>query len=99
MWAEGNCVQTARLTVGYSPNVLLFVHTRKAALKFEAFVDLTQFDLSTLKPQRFEFAAKEARVNMRMPEQLLAAVKKAANKAGMPYQRFIRYALEQALDR
>lgn len=70
-----------------------------AAEKFVETADLTQYDLTAMKPQRFEFAAKEARVNMRMPEQLLTAVKKAAEKAGMPYQRFIRQALEQALDR
>lgn len=73
--------------------------TDQAAAEFVEQADLTQFDLSTLTPTRFEFAPKEARVNMRLPGELLDAVKVAAEKAGMPYQRFIRQALEQALNR
>jgi predicted DNA binding CopG/RHH family protein len=34
---------------------------------------------------------------MRLPKSLLDAVKAAAAKTGMPYQRFIRQALEAAL--
>lgn len=73
--------------------------TEEAAADFVAQADLTQFDLSTMTPTRFEFAPKEARVNMRLPGDLLAAVKVAAEKAGMPYQRFIRQALEAAVNR
>ncbi len=69
------------------------------AADFIGSADLTAYDLSTMTPVRFEFAAKEARVNMRLPEELLAAVKTAAGKAGIPYQRFIRRALEQAIER
>jgi predicted DNA binding CopG/RHH family protein len=50
-----------------------------------------------MKPMRFEFAAKESRVKMHLPGELLAAVKAAASKAGMPYQRYIRRALEEAI--
>lgn len=71
----------------------------EAAATFVAEADLTDYNLSKLKPVRFEFAAKEARVNMRLPGELLAAVKSAASKAGIPYQRFIRRALEQAIER
>ena len=66
----------------------------------EAFVgatDLTGYDLSALTPTRFEFSNKDARVNMRLPSDLLDAVKATAARKGMPYQRFIRQALEQAL--
>ena len=77
---------------------LPLLRTDRAAARFVAGSDLTQFDLSTLKPVRYEFAPKEARVNMRIPGQLLDAVKSAAKRRGMPYQRFIRQALEQALD-
>jgi len=66
----------------------------------EAFVetaDLTEFDLSGLKAVRFEFAAKGARVNMRLPAGLLDAVKAKAEREGIPYQRFIRQALEMAI--
>lgn len=68
----------------------------------EAFVgsaDLTKYDLSGLTPTQFEFSSKDARVNMRLPTELLDAVKATAARKGMPYQRFIRQALEQALHR
>ncbi len=71
--------------------------TDQAAADFVEQAELTQFDLSTMTPAHFEFAAKEARVNMRLPGELLTAVKAAAARAGMPYQRFIRHALERAV--
>ena len=49
------------------------------------------------RPVRFEFEKKGARVNMRLPEPLLEAVKDRAKARGIPYQRFIREALEQAV--
>ena len=66
----------------------------------EAFVansDLTQYDLSGMRTVQFEFAPKTARVNMRLPADLLRAVKTTAERRGIPYQRFIRQALEQAV--
>jgi predicted DNA binding CopG/RHH family protein len=66
----------------------------------EAFVDaadLTEYDLSEMVPMRFELKRKDKSVNLRLPEQLLEAVRKRAESAGMPYQRFIRMALERAL--
>lgn len=59
--------------------------------------DLTQYDLTPMQSVRFEFSPKESRVNMRIPDGLLQAVKSAARRAGMPYQRFIRQTLEQAV--
>jgi predicted DNA binding CopG/RHH family protein len=61
--------------------------------------DLSEYDFSQFKPVQFEFERKTARVNMRLPETLLAAVKARAQARGMPYQRFIREALEQAVTR
>ena len=65
----------------------------------EAFLtqDLSDLDFSQFKPMRFELEKKKARVNMRLPEPLLEAVKKRASARGIPYQRFIREALETAL--
>lgn len=66
----------------------------------EAFVaesDLTTYDLSEMKVMRFELQPKSERVNMRLPKPLLQAVKSSAAKAGVPYQRFIRQALEEAV--
>ena len=67
----------------------------------EAFLaqDLSDLDFSQFKPVRFEFEKKAARVNMRLPETLLKAVKERAEARGIPYQRFIREALEQAVAR
>jgi predicted DNA binding CopG/RHH family protein len=73
------------------------VKTDRAAASTVADGDLTRYDLSGLKPVRFEFAPKSARLNMRLPETLLAAVKDAAAASGVPYQRFIRQLLERAL--
>jgi predicted DNA binding CopG/RHH family protein len=72
----------------------------KTDLEAEQFVagsDLTRYDLAALKSTQFEFAAKEARINMRLPGELLSAVKRAARQRGVPYQRFIRQTLERAI--
>ena len=65
----------------------------------EAFLeqDLSDLDFSQFKPVRFEFEKKNARVNMHLPQPLLDAVKKRAAKRRIPYQRFIREALERAV--
>ena len=64
----------------------------------EAFLeqDLSDLDFTQFKPARFEFEKKTARVNMRLPESLLNAVKKRATARKIPYQRFIREVLERA---
>ena len=68
----------------------------KSDAEAEAFLkqDLSDLDFSQFKPLRFEFERKSARVNMRLPESLLKSVKERAKKRGIPYQRFIREALE-----
>ena len=55
--------------------------------------------LTTDAEARFEFGRKDARVNMRLPQPLLEAVKTRAAAIGVPYQRFIRQALEAAVGR
>lgn len=69
----------------------------KEAEEFVAKSDLTEYDLSGMRMTRFEFQPKSERVNMRLPRPLLDAVKATAAKAGVPYQRFIRQALEHAV--
>ena len=71
----------------------------KQAEDFVEKADLTEYDLSAMRPIRFEFQPKSERVNMRLPRQLLDAVRVSAAKAGVPYQRFIRQALEDAVQR
>ena len=81
-----------------TPQKLPTLRNDRQAARFVDQSDLTQFDLSSLRPTRFEFSPKEARINMRVPGQLLDAVKVAAKRRGVPYQRFIRQALEEALN-
>ena len=69
------------------------------AEEFIATADLSDYDLSSMRMMRFEFQPKRERVNMRLPKLLLDAVKASAEKAGVPYQRFIRHALEAAVHR
>jgi predicted DNA binding CopG/RHH family protein len=72
----------------------------KTDAEAEAFVDsadLSEYDFSDMTPMRFEVRRKDKSVSLRLPESLLDAVRKRAASAGMPYQRFIRMAVEKAL--
>ena len=72
----------------------------KSDAEAEEFVDkadLTDYDFSEFAPTRFEFDKKTAQVNLRMPQRLVSAIKDRARARGIPYQRFIREALEKAL--
>jgi len=59
--------------------------------------DLSEYDLSGFKPSGFELRKKDARINMRVPTPQLDAIKQAAANEGIPYQRFIRNAIDRAL--
>jgi len=65
----------------------------------EAFLaqDHSNLDYSQFKATRFEFEKKDEQINMRVPKQLLAAVKARAKVRGIPYTRLIRETLEQAM--
>ena len=67
------------------------------AERFVETADLTEYDLSGFKPANFEFGPKSERVNMRLPKALLDSVKARAAAEDMPYQRYIRRALEESL--
>lgn len=71
--------------------------TDKAAEAFIANSDLSEYDLSQMRVVQFEFEPKTERVNMRLPRTLLDAVKTRAAKQGIPYQRYIRQTLENAI--
>ena len=73
------------------------LRTDKAAEDFVAKSDLKDYDLSNMRVVRFEFEPKTERVNMRLPRTLLDAVKARAAKQGIPYQRYIRQALESVV--
>jgi predicted DNA binding CopG/RHH family protein len=65
----------------------------------EAFLDqdLSGLHYSQFKPLTWEAEPKTARVNMRLPEPLMRAVKARAAERGIPYQRLIREAIERAV--
>ncbi|MBV8185170.1 MAG: BrnA antitoxin family protein [Hyphomicrobiales bacterium] len=71
--------------------------TDEEAEHFVATADLTDYDMSDMVPMRFELRPKDKSVSLRLPEKLLTAVRSRARRAGIPYQRFIRMALEQAV--
>lgn len=82
-----------------SPNPKSFptLTSDKEAEDFVANSDLTQFDWSDMKRVKFEFQPKDTSVNLRLPKALLDAVRRRAEAEGVPYQRYIRLALEQSL--
>jgi predicted DNA binding CopG/RHH family protein len=61
--------------------------------------DLSDLDFALFKKIDWEAKPKTARVNMRLPEGLIAAVKARATQRGVPYQRLIREALEREMGR
>jgi predicted DNA binding CopG/RHH family protein len=67
----------------------------------EAFLDqdLSDLDYTAFKPLTWEAEPKTARVNMRLPAPLMAAVKARAAERGIPCQRLIREAIERAVRR
>jgi predicted DNA binding CopG/RHH family protein len=71
--------------------------TDEEAERFVDTADLSEYDLSAGQIVRFELTPKDKSINPRLPEKLLEAVRSRAARAGIPYQRFIRMALERAL--
>lgn len=69
----------------------------REAEEFLASADLTEFDFSEFQQMNFEFEAKSARINMRVPENLLDRIKQVADDKKIPYTRYIRQLLEAAL--
>jgi predicted DNA binding CopG/RHH family protein len=59
--------------------------------------DLSDLDFPQFKLVQFEFEKKGAQLNMRVPKPLLDAVKARAKARGIPYTRFIRQLMEQAI--
>lgn len=57
--------------------------------------DLSDLDFSQFKPLNWEAFPKSARINMRLPEALMVALKARAAQRGIPYQRLIREVLER----
>ena len=66
----------------------------------EAFLeqDLTDYlHPGNFKPMHFEIRPKEKTVNLRMSQGLLDLVREKAKRQGVPYQRYMRHAIERAV--
>jgi predicted DNA binding CopG/RHH family protein len=70
--------------------------TDEEAERFVDTADLSEYDLSG-QFMKFELRPKDKTVSLRLPEALLNEVRLRAQRAGMPYQRFIRMAVERAV--
>ena len=76
------------------------IPTFKSDKEAEEFLeqDLTDyFSRENFQKVHFEFLPKTKQVNLRFPEKLLMAVQKKAKKEGIPYQKYIRKAVEESL--
>jgi predicted DNA binding CopG/RHH family protein len=59
--------------------------------------DLSEYDFSDMMPMKFDLRRKDKTVSLRLPESLLEAVRANAKHIGIPYQRFMRLAIEHAI--
>ncbi|MDR3425122.1 MAG: BrnA antitoxin family protein [Alphaproteobacteria bacterium] len=59
--------------------------------------DLSAYDFSDMTPMRFELRRKDKSISLRLPESLLNSVRARAKRVGIPTQRYIRMAIEQAV--
>jgi predicted DNA binding CopG/RHH family protein len=81
-------------------NKLKHMPSLKSDADAEQFIetaDLSEYDLSGFKSMRFELEPKSAALNMRLPQNLLEAVKTKAKEEGIPYTRYVRLVLERAV--
>ncbi|WP_428486568.1 CopG family antitoxin [Rhodopila sp.] len=69
--------------------------TDQQAQEFVDTASLAEYDMSGGTSVKFEFEAKSAHINMRVPQPLLDAVKERARVRGIPYTRFIRHLIER----
>ena len=86
----GYCGQSVRDSCmrkksGITRKKLPIVRTDRAAESLVDRGDLSGYDLTRMRPVRFEFAPRSARLNMRLPGGLLTALKDAAAESGVPY--------------
>ncbi|HEX6015875.1 MAG TPA: CopG family antitoxin [Geminicoccaceae bacterium] len=73
------------------------LRTDEEAERFVAEADLSEYDFSAMVPMRFELRRKDKAVSLRLSQALLDAAKRAAARQRIPYQRFMRQAIEQAV--
>ncbi len=71
--------------------------TDKDAINEVENIDLSEHDLSEFKPVTFEFQKKSARLELRIPEEQLTALKELAKAKGIPHTRLVRQFIEQGM--
>ena len=71
--------------------------TDEEAEKFVDTANLEKFDFSGARLVTFEIKPKNKTISLRLPEELLNAVQKRAQREGIPYQRLIRQAIERSV--
>jgi len=74
---------------------LPILKTDEEAETFVDTADLSEYDLSVFKKIQFEFMPKDTAISLKLPAELLAAIKLKAKKENIPYNRIIRRALER----
>ncbi|ARE42531.1 hypothetical protein RGUI_4214 (plasmid) [Rhodovulum sp. P5] len=80
---------------GKSP--LPVLTTDAEAERFTDEADLSDYDLSGFAPARFDLAKKDARLEMRISQAELDALKAEAKRRGIPHSRLARHMIEQGL--
>jgi len=70
--------------------------TDAEAERFVETADLSEYDLKGQFVQ-FELKPKDTTVSLRLPQTLLDPVRDRASRAGMPCQRYMRLAIERAI--
>jgi len=78
------------------PRLVPKVTTDEAAATILA-QDQSDLDFARFRPLDWERLPKTARITMRVPEELVAALKAKAAARGIRYQRLIREAIEKAV--
>jgi len=92
--ALATCIERKSTTMKANPKLMPSFASDAEAERFVETADLSAYDLSAFKPIAFEFEAKSAALNMRLPQALLDALKVKAKAKGMPYSRYVRLLLE-----
>ena len=79
------------------PNSFKELKTDQDAIDEVENIDLSEYDLDEFKPVTFEFQKKSARLELRIPEEQLAVLKKLAKEKGIPHTRLVRQFIEQGV--
>jgi predicted DNA binding CopG/RHH family protein len=91
----GSCIKRKLTTMKNKTQQLPSLPSDEAAEDFVSTADLSSYDLTGFKHAKFEFQPKAAALNLRLPQNLLNALKAKAKAQGIPYTRYVRLVLEK----